>query len=233
MIKTRLLYLMLVMIQCATKPGSDLLIAVDSTAADCYHYFTISPRLEPNREYAFQLSAYLYNSLVGGFQCKLESDSMKILFKRESFINSVYLFYLDSSYLRLNHYDNSSRWIEGYDNLLRNCTDSIVVYNVVDSLLYYKNDSGFNSLWKANHIDKLHNFGRYIEWCISSGHIGGAIKAAVVLHNAKNFEQRDLLINRLKESQSFFPVEQKLLTLLNEHSFVSYELFLEEIYGGV
>lgn len=233
MAKAIALFLLMTVIQCRPKVDEGLLININSGARDCYSYFKISPDLEINPKYANQLSAYLYKNLVDGFECELDQDSMKMLFQRQSFSKSIYLFTLDSTYLTLNHYDNISRWVEGYDNLIRNCSDSLIVYQVTDSLLASRKDNGLNALWNGGAIDKLPHYVSYVKWCIDSGDIGGPIKAVVILHNAQRFAARDSLIEVLKPTSTFRNIETKLLALLKENRSISYELFAEEIYGGV
>ena len=62
---------------------------------DCQDYFVISSNLEQDVKYKKILSAYLYNFLIGGFNCEILTDkNLQELYHRDSFKKTILLFYL-------------------------------------------------------------------------------------------------------------------------------------------
>ncbi len=233
MVRIILMLTVLIGAQCSRSSKQPLLIKINQSADNCFDYFVISPELEPNSNYAKRLGAYLYHSLVDVYECRFDTTLTEEIFNRASFEKSVYLFFLDSSYLKLNHYETTSRWTEGYSNLISNCSDTLVAYRVVDSLLFYHREDALIGLWKGAYLERLSNYRKYIDWCLQSDNIDGAIECVVILHNIGDLENRDLLISKLARNSTFRKYENILMALLEHDSFITYEAFAEALHGGV
>lgn len=220
-------------IACKVSASNDsLLIKLNPYFSDCNDYFIISKEIETDPEYSSILNSYLYKSLVGALDCEIQRENLDSLSKRKSFVKTVLLFYKNKDYLKLNHYENVSRWVECYDNLLYNCNNTDVLYDLTDTLLYFKKSNGIIVLWDKLDINRLKNIDSYLNYIVKNNCIYKIAELIIVFHNNKEFEKRDYYLKKIKKFQDFKKQSVKLLNLIEEYSFINYEQYIEEIYGG-
>ena len=93
------------------------------------------------------------------------------------------LFYKNKDYLKLNHYENVSRWVECYDNLLYNCNNTDVLYDLTDTLLYFKKSNGIIVLWDKLDINRLKNIDSYLNYIVKNNCIYKIAELIIVFHN--------------------------------------------------
>ena len=163
-----------------------ILIERNITPSTCYDYFIVSANLEPEIKYRGVLGAYIYKSLVDVYDCDyLTQEILDSLYSRPSFIETIFLFYNDSSYVNLSHFEKDYRWKENYDNLLRNCNNLDLLHKIADSLLVYNMSNGVSVLWDRLIYGKLEHIDNYISNLIDNDNMYKLSEIVIILHNIK------------------------------------------------
>lgn len=220
---------------CAKQGGNDsLLIHRNLDNSSCFDYFRIDSSIEEDKKFNKILSAYIYSALVGGYQCdSLSKENLDSLFNRDSFVKTILLFYNDSNYISLNHYETKQRWLEAYDNLLYNCDNKSILHKLADTLLFYNKSNGIRVLWGNIELQLLGNFEKYLTNIVEDGNSYRLTEAIVIFHNGKYFEKRDKYIEYIKRDPKFKEKYLNLMRLIDSYEIISYEQYLEAIYGGI
>lgn len=212
----------------------NLLITINTDYSDCSDYFIVSKEVEKDVIFNELLASYLYKSMVGGLDCDFDNDKINDLYVRDSFIRTILLFYDDEAYKSLNHYEKDSRWIESYDNLLFNCGNILIRNTIADSLLYRNKSNGLQSLWISGlNIESMSNYNSYVNWVIENEKPYKLSELIVILHNANEIDERDRLLKSLSRFQKFNKELIILRSLIENFKSIKYELYIEEIFGGI
>jgi hypothetical protein len=223
---------MIFALNCFSCSFDTLLIVKRPEFVSCADYFKVSPKLEPDSSMRKVLQLYLYRSLVGVRTCSIDSVLEEKLYVRKSFGKMILLFYTDSSYEKLSHFEYVSQWRDGYDNLLRNCMNKKVIYKIINNLLELNISNGLTVIWDKVETERLPYFKTYMDRVIKNKLKYKCSELAVIFHNLGRYSDRDKMLTTLQKDSTSNSIALILKNSFNSSGKISYEDYIERIFGG-
>ena len=188
-------------------------------------------KIEGDSTYRKMLSAYFYNSLIDSCSYKIDTS----LFIRPSFklaiIDIICKTPVDS--IGILDDDADKYDVERYDDylcqLLYNCPNLKVKIEISDELLKENNDKGLNALWNDFNENQLHNYQFYRNNHLSDKYI--IMEMVMIAFNGNRNEECKYLMKLLKKcDRKLYQLAKKII---NKKENISYDEYLELVFGGV
>jgi hypothetical protein len=207
--------------------------SINNNCNNCEYYIYVSTEIEEDSLFNKILSAYIYNALIGEFDCEiLTEDNLKKLYLRPSFKQSIILFYTDSNLQKLSPYDDVRDWTERYIELLFRISDLYVLHDIANELLNVNQFDGLWALWDKADTSKLSNLNKYLKGVDESNFYECADLAAFFkVANILNKSEKYLL--KASKIKSFEFEYNILIELLKSEDKLNYMDYKEAIYGGM
>jgi hypothetical protein len=189
----------------------------------------IPREIEPDSFYRKLLSGYIYDCLIGGYDCKLDSTALKQLFYRNSFQKAVMLIYTDSSINKYNPYESTSRWNDAKKELLYKCTDSEVFHLIVNKLLEINVADGLDAIFENPNLSKLSQLSKYLN---NNDNVYMQAEIACIYHNVGDFDNSNKIMSKLSVANNFEIEYEALNKLFQSKNKITLSTFNAEIIGG-
>lgn len=207
----------------------------NKSCEDVHDIYPIAKSVEPNSGYRNLLGKYISLSMRANDCDELNGDSLKILFVRPSFEQSLLYLCTPENYSTSNiYYEDDSRWKESLPYLISNCTNKDVQYEIADELLGQGLDVGLIALWNSCDIGKLQNYDSYIGKLVSEQNYYLLGDIAIIAHNAKKEKECGKLLRMIKKHHKPFWQFLKRYIGKNEclsfyyyHSILNEEFFID------
>lgn len=196
---------------------------------DCNSCVIILKEIEPDSFYRKLLSGYIYDCLISGYDCKLDSTALKQLYPRNSFQKTVMFIYTDSSINKYNPYESIARWNDAKKELLYKCKDNETLHLIVNKLLEINIIDGLDAIFENPDLSKLTYLPKYLN---NNDNIYMQAEIASIYHNAGNFNDRNRIMNKLSEIGNFKEEYNTLNRLFQSKDKIILSTFNEEIIGG-
>ena len=209
------------------------LFVMNPNGSQCENKITISEGLEPDRNFNRLLSAYLYNALIGGYDCKsLTDQNLQKLYQRPSFKKAVLQFYTDPELQKLNPYDDERQWTDRYPQLLYGIKDLALLHEIANELLALGKFDGATALWDKAKIDQLPNLKTYQQLLDEKNFFACAELAAFYQVNHQP-GMRDKYLSKARNASGFESEYEDLRSLLKSGKPFSYEAYQEAVLKGI
>lgn len=207
-----------------TKSDLSITFIEKENCNSCVSCVEISPEMERDSIFNSQLSSYVYECMIGGYDCdKIISSN---LYLRKSFKETVLLFY--SSKLDQNNvYDNKSQWDERKIELLYRCKNLKTTHYLANELLKLNMFDGIDVLWEDTDIELIPFWKEFSNKTKEPFII---MSLATIHHDKKEFSLRDSLMKRVEANDDFITEYNALQDLFKHNELITLDLFNEVIF---
>ena len=210
------------------------IITIGDTVCKCFKVFNVSPQNEPREKYRIILSKYIYNAMFDNIY-DIENKSLNQLFERRAFKESmIFLLSDESSFLDIFYEDyanNHERWNEYTLNLLYNCSNKKVLYQISNELIDNNNDKGLLAFWNSLNINKIKHYSLYKQSLMNKNDLYKLSELVIIFHNSKNIKERNELLEFILHKN--LSLAKLLQELMQKNSNISYVDYLDKIYWNI